>query len=179
MRLGVATTIGVGVSVEPANLSDLVNVAKEIRRIHDLLPRGGVDYLVFRPVVSYRCGGYSQRAAPVLQWLGENEADFYAAYHSYIAEGKQFPAELFEKANAAIAGPVAETLHGTGVLVINVRTKMRGVSLEARPFSKCRACPWYIFVGPDATVYNCVELGLEPRVAIGNLGMVHLLTQIG
>ena len=168
-RLGVSTTIGVGVSVEPVNLHDLEKVAHVLRKIHDVPPVGGIDYVVFRPVVSYRCGGYDHRVVPVLQWLMEHEPAFYKAYWSYIYEGKQFPPDLFDQASELIDGPVTSCLRDTNVRVINIRTKMHGVSSAARPFCKCRASPWYIFVGPDATVYNCVELGLEPRVAIGRL----------
>jgi radical SAM protein with 4Fe4S-binding SPASM domain len=68
-------------------------------------------------------------------------------------------------------------LQNTGVKVINIHTKMLGVSLPDRPYQKCRASSWYIFVGPDGTVYNCVELGLDTSVAIGNL-LVQSLDEI-
>lgn len=167
--LGATTTIGVGVSVEPVNLHDLGNVAQLLRRIHDEEPPGGIDYVVFRPAVGYRCGGYGHRAGPVLQWLMEHEPGFCEAYRSYIFEGKQLPPELFQQANAEIDRAVVPALQDTSVRVINIKTKMHGVSGAPRPFSRCRASPWYIFVGPDAAVYNCVELGLEPRVSLGKL----------
>ncbi len=79
------------------------------------------------------------------------------------------PAWLFEKANQIIDDEVTPLFKDLGIQVINIRTKMHGVSQTSHPFQKCRASPWYIFVGPDGTVYNCAELGLDPRVAIGNL----------
>ncbi len=169
VRRNYDTTIGVGVSVEPVNLNNLTEIAIELRRINDKKPEGGIDYLVFRPVVNYRCGGYEQRVAPVLEYLKKNKKQHFQAYWDYIYKGKQLPGDIFEQANKIIDNSVTEILKGSGIDVINIRTKMLGVTKKNRPFSKCRACPWYIFIGPDATVYNCVELGLIPRVGIGNL----------
>ncbi len=169
VRWGLKTTIGVGVSVEPVNLIDLTNVALALRRINDITPKGGIDYLVFRPVVSYRCGGYDHRVVPVLDYLKENMPRYFQSYWNYIYKGTQFPKDLFVQANEIIDGPVTETLDDSGIRVINIRTKMLGVTYKDRPFSKCRSSSWYIFIGPNGTVYNCVELGLEPRIGIGNL----------
>jgi cyclic pyranopterin phosphate synthase len=164
-----ATTVGVGVSVEPANLDDLTAIAGFLRAIVVAPPEGGIDYLVFRPVVNYRCGGFDQRVAPVLAYLRRAHPEYYEAYWNFAFRGEQFPPELFSQASRIIDGDVRRILSGSSVGVLNIRSKMTGVTSRDRPFSKCRACPWYIFVGPDGSVYNCVELGLEPRVMIGNL----------
>jgi len=169
IRRGIQTTIGVGVSVEPLNLHDLANVANELRRIHDILPQGGIDYLVFRPVVNYRCGGFRYHIDIVLDYLKEHLPEYSQSFLDYIYKGAQYPKELFIQANEIIDSHVTRILHDSSIQVINIRTKMLGVSQKQRPFTKCRACPWYIFIGPDGTAYNCVELGLEPQVAIGNL----------
>ena len=164
-----ATTVGVGVSVEPANLDDLIAIADLLRAIVDAPPEGGIDYLVFRPVVNYRCGGFDRRVAPVLAYLRQAHPEYSEAYWNFVFRGEQFLPELFLKASRIIEGDVRLILSGSSVRVLNIRSKMIGVTAQERPFSKCRACPWYIFVGPDGSVYNCVELGLEPRVMIGNL----------
>jgi MoaA/NifB/PqqE/SkfB family radical SAM enzyme len=169
LHQNVSTTIGVGVSVEPVNLGDLVEVARRLREIVCRPPNGGIDYLVFRPTVNYQGGKCFQAVQPLLDYLKEQVPEYYEAYHNYIYAGKQLPAELFERASQIIDGEVSQLLLDTGISVINVRTKMLGVTQPQRPFQKCRASPWYIFVGPDGTVYNCAELGLDPRVAIGNL----------
>jgi radical SAM protein with 4Fe4S-binding SPASM domain len=165
----VNTTIGVGVSVEPVNLGDLVEVAKRLHEIACHPPNGGIDYLVFRPTVNYQGGKYFGAVQPMLDYLKEQVPEYYVAYRNYIYRGKQLPAQLFEKANQVIDGEVSRLLNDTGIHVINVRTKMFGVTQSKHPFRKCRASPWYIFIGPDGTVYNCAELGLDPRAAIGNL----------
>jgi radical SAM protein with 4Fe4S-binding SPASM domain len=105
----------------------------------------------------------------MLDYLKEQIPEYYEAYHDYIYSGKQLPAQLFEKANQMIDSEISSLLNDTGIDVINVRTKMHGVTQPDHPFRKCRASSWYIFIGPDGTVYNCAELGLDPRVAIGNL----------
>jgi MoaA/NifB/PqqE/SkfB family radical SAM enzyme len=161
----VNTTIGVGVTVEPINLGDLVEVAKRLREIAAHAPQGGIDYLVFRPTVNYQGGKYAQAAQPLLDYVKEHLPEYHAAYQNYINQGEQLPAQLFEAANQAIADEVTPLLNGSGIQVINIRTKMLGITQAYHPFRKCRASPWYIFVGPDAIVYNCVDLG----VAIGNL----------
>jgi radical SAM protein with 4Fe4S-binding SPASM domain len=126
--------------------------------------------VLFRsPTVNYRCGRFFQAAAPLLTYLKRRFPEYYEGYYNYVYKGDQLPACLFERANEIIDGEVAQALANTGLQVINIRTKMLGISLPRRPHSKCRASPWYLFVGPDATVYNCVELGLDPRAAIGNL----------
>ena len=177
VRLGLKTTIGVGVSVEPVNLNDLVEVAKVLRLIAEKKPIGGIDYVVFRPVVNYRYGKFFKNVAPMLEFLQKEMPDYYEAYKNYLYKGVQLPSKLFKQANAIIEGPVHSILSGTSVEVVNIRTKMLGVASANRPFSKCRASPWYIFIGPDGTVYNCVELGLDPRVSIGNL-LTHSLDEI-
>ena len=163
------TTIGVGVTVEPINLNDLVEAAKRLREIVRHPPYGGIDYLVFRPTVNYQGGKYFRAVQPMLDYLKEQIPEYYEAYSNYIYRGTQLPAQIFEKAIQIIDNEVSPLLNDTGIQVINIRTKMLGVSQTNRPFQKCRASPWYIFVGPDGTVYNCAELGLDPRVAIGNL----------
>jgi radical SAM protein with 4Fe4S-binding SPASM domain len=163
------TTIGVGVSVEPINLNDIMELAKRLREIVDYPPSGGIDYLVFRPTVNYECGGYFKTAQPILTYLKKQIPEYYEAYYNYVFEGKQLPTWLFEKANKIIDEEISRFLNGTGIEVINIRSKMLGITQPIRPFKKCRASPWYIFVGPDGTIYNCVELGLDPRVAVGNL----------
>jgi radical SAM protein with 4Fe4S-binding SPASM domain len=169
LHQGVNTTIGVSVGVEPVNLSDLLSVAERLREIACRPLQGGIEYVVFRPTVNYQ-GGKSFRAVqPVLDHLKERSPQYYEDYHNYIYRGKQLPAHLFEKANQIIDTDVSRVLNGTGIKVINIRTKMLGVPESDHPFRKCRASPWYIFVGPDGTVYNCVDLGLDPRVGIGNL----------
>jgi radical SAM protein with 4Fe4S-binding SPASM domain len=165
----VNTTIGVGVSVQPINLNDLVVVAQRLREIVSHLPNGGINYLVFRPTVNYQGGKYFQAVQPMLDYVKEQIPEYYESYYNYMYKGKQLPAQLFEKANQIIDGEVSRLLNDTGIQVISVRTKMLGVTQPNRPFRKCRASPWYIFIGPDGTVYNCAELGLDPRVAIGNL----------
>jgi radical SAM protein with 4Fe4S-binding SPASM domain len=165
----VNTTIGVGVSVEPVNLGDLVEVAKRLNEIACHAPKGGIDYLVFRPMVNYQGGKSFQAVQPMLDYLKERVPEYYEAYYNYIYKEKQLPAQLFEKASQVIDGEVSRMLSDTGIDVINVRTKMHGVNQSNRPFQKCRASSWYIFVGPDGAVYNCSELGLDPRVTIGNL----------
>jgi radical SAM protein with 4Fe4S-binding SPASM domain len=165
----VNTTIGVGVTVEPINLGDLTEVAKCLREIASHAPLGGIDYLVFRPTVNYQGGKYAQSAQPLLDYVEEHAPEYHAAYQSYINQWEQLPAQLFEAANQVISKEVIPLLNGTGIQVINIRTKMLGITQTQRPFRMCRASPWYIFVGPDGTVYNCVDLGLDPRVAIGNL----------
>jgi radical SAM protein with 4Fe4S-binding SPASM domain len=163
------TTIGIGVTVEPVNLNDLVEVAKRLCEIVSRSPRGGVDYLAFRPTVNYQ-GGKSFRAAqPVLDYLKKKAPEYYEAYYDFMHRWKQLPTQLFEEANQVITGEVSQLLSDTGIQLINIRTKMLGITQPNRPFRKCRASPWYIFIGPDGTVYSCVDLGLDPRVAIGNL----------
>jgi radical SAM protein with 4Fe4S-binding SPASM domain len=169
LRQNVKTTIGVGVCVEPINLNDLVNVGQRLDEITHQIPTGGIDYLVFRPTVNYQGGKYLRAAEPLLNYVKAHIPEYYTAYYDYLYQGQQLPAQLFERANQIIAGEVAPLLNETGLQVINVRTKMLGVTQTTHPFQKCRASPWYIFVGPDGTVYNCAELGLDPRVAIGNL----------
>jgi radical SAM protein with 4Fe4S-binding SPASM domain len=169
VRRQAATTIGVGVSVEPVNLNDLTSIAEVLRGIVEASPAGGIDYLVFRPVVNYRCGGFDQRVAPVLEYLRQAQPDHYEPYWNFAHRGEQFPREIFTRASQIIDGEVTRILAGTTVRVVNIRTKMVGVTASQRPFHQCRACPWYVFVGPDGAVYNCVELGLEPQVIIGNL----------
>ena len=165
----VNTTIGIGVTVEPINLGDLVDVAKKLREIASHSPQGGIDYLVFRPTVNYQGGKYAQSAQPLLDYLQEHAPEYHLAYQKYINQREQLPAQLFEAASQIISADVIPLLNGTGIQVINIRTKMLGITQTHRPFRKCRASPWYIFVGPDGMVYNCVDLGLDPRVAIGNL----------
>jgi len=172
-----ATTIGIGVSVEPINLHDLVEVARRLREIVEMPPLGGIDYLVFRPMVNYDRGKFYHMAEPLLDYLRQHLPEHHDAYHRYMYEGAQLPASIFEQADRIIDGEVSETLTGTGVKVINIRTKMIGISHADRPHKKCRASSWYFFVGPDGTVYNCVELGLDPRVALGNL-LTHSLGEI-
>jgi radical SAM protein with 4Fe4S-binding SPASM domain len=169
LHQNVNTTIGVGVSVEPVNLGNLVEVAKRLHEIVCRPPNGGIDYLVFRPTVNYQGGKCFGAVQPMLDYLKEQVSEYYEAYCDYMYKGKQLPAQLFEKASQIIDGEVSRQLSDTGIDVINVRTKMVGVTQSNRPFRKCRASPWYIFIGPDGTVYNCAELGLDPRVAIGNL----------
>lgn len=164
-----STTIGVGVTVEPINLNDLVEVAKRLHEIASRSPRGGIDYLVFRPTVNYQQGKFFHSVQPLLDYVRGQIPEYYDAYHDYLYQEQQFPAQLFEKANEIIDGKVSPLLRDAGIRVLTVRSKMLGVSQASRPFQKCRASPWYIFVGPDGTVYNCAELGLDPRVAIGNL----------
>jgi radical SAM protein with 4Fe4S-binding SPASM domain len=176
-RLGLTTTIGVGVSVEPINLNDLVQVARRLREISQCEPDGGIDYLVFRPMVNYDKGKFFHMAKPLLEQLKQDMPEYYQDYRAYMYEGKQLPARLFARASEIIDGPVREVLADTGIQVINIRTKMIGITRNQRPFHKCRASSWYIFVGPDGTVYNCVELGLDPRVALGNL-QTHSLAEI-
>jgi radical SAM protein with 4Fe4S-binding SPASM domain len=168
-RRGLQTTIGIGVSVEPINLHDLVQVAERLREIAGQPPTGGIDYLVFRPMVNYDRGKFYHMAEPLLTYLKEHVPEYYQDYWNYMYKGAQLPARLFEQANEIIDTEVSKALDGTGVQVINIRTKMLGITRADRPHQKCRASSWYIFVGPDGTVYNCVELGLDPRVAIGNL----------
>ncbi len=163
------TTIGIGVTVEPINLNDLAEAAKRLREIVCHPPCGGIDYLVFRPTVNYQGGKYFQAVQPMLDYLKEHIPEYYEAYINYIYRGTQLPAQLFEKATQIIDDEVSPLLNDTGIQVINIRTRMLGVTQTNRPFKKCRASPWYIFIGPDGTVYNCAELGLDPRVAIGNL----------
>lgn len=169
VRRGINTTIGVGVSVEPLNLNDLTNVANELYRINDNLPQGGIDYLVFRPVVNYHCGGFRYHVKLVLDYLEKHLPEYSQSFLDYVYKGIQYPKELFIQANEIIDNQVTGILCDSNIQVINIRRKMLGISEKQRPFTKCRACAWYIFIGPDGTVYNCVELGLEPRVAIGNL----------
>lgn len=165
----VDTTIGVGVTVEPVNLHNLVELAERLREIAHRSPAGGIDYLVFRPTVNYQGGKSFQSVQPLLDYMKKQIPEYYEAYHDYLYKGGQLPAQVFETADQIIEGEVSRLLDETGIRIINVRAKMHGVTQSNHPFRKCRASPWYIFVGPDGTVYNCAELGLDPRVAIGNL----------
>ena len=165
----VDTTIGVGVTVEPINLFNLVEVAKRLHEIACRPPAGGIDYLVFRPTVNYQGGKHLRTVQLILDYVNVHFPEYHQAYWNYLYEGLQFPAQIFEIASQIINDEVSQLLEDTGIQVINVHTKMLGVTQPDHPYTKCRASPWYIFVGPDGTVYNCAELGLDPRVAIGNL----------
>jgi radical SAM protein with 4Fe4S-binding SPASM domain len=171
------TTIGIGVSVEPVNLHDLENVAKLLRDIYQMNPEGGIDYIVFRPVVNYDCGGFLEKTKPTKDFLQSYMPKFSTFFQDFTNNGSQYPSEVFSQANEIIDKEISEILETTDIKVINIRTKMVGISNAKRPYSRCRACPWYIFVGPDGTVYNCVELAFESDVAIGNI-LKHSLDEI-
>jgi radical SAM protein with 4Fe4S-binding SPASM domain len=163
------TTIGIGYTIEPVNLNDIINVAYELKKITEKNPKGRIDYLVFRPVVNYHMGGYKQKGKYILEFLEKNLPEYYKSYSDYINKGYQYPQKLFISANKIINEQVKKILGNSGIHIIDLRSKMSGVTNKDRPYTKCRACPWYIFIGPDGSVYNCVELGLDSRVTIGNL----------
>lgn len=169
VRLRSITTVGVGVSVEPVNLNDLTAIAERLREIAERPPIGGIDYVVFRPTVNYDRGRLYHSAQPVLSYLKQNLPEYYEDYHNYLYRGYQLPSRLFVRASEIIDKEVSQVLSKTSIKVINLHTKMFGINVINRPYQKCRASPWYIFVGPDGMVYNCVELAFDPRVAIGNL----------
>jgi len=169
LKQKVDTTIGVGVTVEPINLFSLMEIAKRLYEIASHPPTGGIDYLVFRPTVNYQGGKYLRTVQPLLDYVKTHFPEYHQVYWNYLYKGIQFPAQIFEKASQIIKGEVSQCLSETGIQVINVHTKMLGVTQPEHPYTKCRASSWYIFIGPDGTVYNCAELGLDPRVSIGNL----------
>ncbi len=163
------TTIGVSVSIEPVNLDELQNIAGLIRDIDSREPEGGVDYVVFRPVVNFVGGKFPQHAQAVADYIQVHRPEYHEAYLAFIQRGEQLPPRMVEQANAMISEKVIPALASTGTRVISIETKMQGIHNAVHPFARCRAAPWYPFVGPDGSVYNCVDLALDPRTAIGNI----------
>jgi radical SAM protein with 4Fe4S-binding SPASM domain len=161
-----STTIGIGVSIEPINVENLIAISKEVI---DFAPNGGIDYIVFRPMVNYKYGKNLIPSKQVIEYCKKNIPEYEQYYIDFYLNGKQFPKNVFEKANDIIEKKLRPDLAKAGIDVINIISKMKGITSVEHPFKKCRASPWHVFVDHNGKVYNCVEFALNKNYEIGDL----------
>ncbi|MBU1999005.1 MAG: glycogen/starch synthase, partial [Candidatus Omnitrophica bacterium] len=163
--------LGVGVIINPLNIDNLIEIANRVKEIDARHP-GVICYISYRPTVRY-VGGCQDTPVTrmALEYVRQHKVlqKYYPAYYNFLYGGYQFPRELFDEAVRILQTDVKPLLKENSIDVWVPSARMEGIWQKQKPFNECLSCPWVSFIGPDGTVYHCVELGLDERVAYGNL----------
>ncbi|MFA5391687.1 MAG: radical SAM protein, partial [Candidatus Omnitrophota bacterium] len=167
------TVFGLGVILSPLNVTHLMDIACIVRSIADEFP-GALNYIAFRPTVRYKGGCQFTRAtADSLQYVKETPdlQRFYEIYRAFLYDEQQYPRTMFEEALQDLETRVKPFLEQSTapVQVLLPRGRLEGVYQTTRPVSECLSCGLTPFIGPDGTVYHCVELALDRGLAYGTL----------
>ncbi|MFA5336829.1 MAG: GNAT family N-acetyltransferase, partial [Candidatus Omnitrophota bacterium] len=175
-RHGRKLGLGVGVIINPLNLSELMEIARLIQGINDRHP-GTIAHIWYRPTVRYARGVQltNPKTEECLEYI-KHHPDlkiYYEIYRQFVYEGKQFPAWIFQKAMDDLKNRIKPFIERNvnGIKIFYPETRIEAMDQKEKGFTQCRACPWLTFVGPNGDVYHCVEHGLDPRAVDGNLKM--------
>ncbi|MCK5611501.1 HAD-IA family hydrolase, partial [Candidatus Pacearchaeota archaeon] len=181
-RFGKKLGLGIGVIITPLNMTELMEIARLIQGINDRHP-GMIAHIWYRPTVRYTRG--VQLTNPKTEECPDyikRHPDlhiYYEMYRDFVYGGKQFPGWIFDQTMNDLRTrikPIIES-EATSLKIFYPETRMEAMGLREKGFSKCRACPWLTFIGPDGSVYHCVEHGLDPEAVYGNL-KTHSLAEI-
>jgi pyruvate-formate lyase-activating enzyme len=170
-------SLAIAVLITPLILDNLVDLAFEIKRLAFRYP-GAVNHVSFRPAVSYAGGCWDNEAAkqcaehlrhspvPLARQLAND-------FDAFIRDGRQFPQALFDEALKIIDRQVIPILcahrDSNDAVSVSVPARRFRAATEGRRYSRCLACPLVVFVGPDTSVYHCVERALDPDLSYGRL----------
>ena len=175
--------LDIGVLITPLILDNLCDLAFELKRIALDHP-GMLNNVAFRPAVSYPGGGWNKEAATeCVRYLRNSRnklcQDLAGDFDGFVNDGKQFPRTLFDEARKIIENQVTPILmagldEGVRIRVSIPRQRFEDVCTDpaARKTHGCLASPLVVFIGPDTSVYHCVERALEPGLAYGKLNDV-------
>ena len=166
--------VGVGVIITPLNMGELMEIARLIQGIEGRYP-GSIAHIWYRPTVRYNRGVQltNPKTKECLAYV-QRHPDLrvhYEAYRQFIYEGRQFPAWVFQKTMQDLRDRIKPTIEREtpGLEIFYPKERIEAMANPEKGFSECRACAWQTFVGPDGSVYYCVEHGLDPRMVCGNL----------
>lgn len=169
--------LDIGVLITPLILDNLLDLAYALKRIAFRYP-GMLNCVAIRPAVRYDGGCWNQEAVEDCErYLESSEyVRFARSFREFMLQGKQFPRAVFEEAERIINEQVRPIL-GASLREIERITvslpKQRFDDLtkpiSGRKCDPCLAAPLVTFVGPDTTVYHCVERALNPAVRYGKL----------
>jgi pyruvate-formate lyase-activating enzyme len=178
--------LDIGVLITPLILDNLLDLAYEIMRIAFRYP-GSINNVAFRPAISYEGGCWdNDSAARCVDYLRRSPdavaTELAEQFLDFVNCGHQFPPALFDRALRIINDQVNPIIraHEEGkppqvtVSIPERRFSAATVATEDRVCSRCLACPLVVFVGPDTTVYHCVERALDERLAYGKLNQQDL-----
>jgi len=178
--------LDIGVLITPLILDNLLDLAYEIMRIAFRHP-GSINNVAFRPAISYEGGGWdNDSAALCVDYLRRSPDDVAAKlaeqFLDFVNGRHQFPPSLFVRALRIINEQVKPIIraHEEGkppqvtVSIPERRFSAATVAPEDSACSRCLACPLVVFVGPDTTVYHCVERALDETLAYGKLNQQDL-----
>lgn len=128
--VGSPVSVGISFIVNPRNIQDMERLAADLRDLdRDPAATGGVHYLALRPTVAHRS----------------------------FNDGKQFSREFFDQARDLIRTRVVPLLAGTSIKIREISSRFDGVAETEKSYRHCVASPWFSLVGPDASMYLCVE----------------------
>jgi len=166
--------LDIGVLISPLILDNLLDLSYELKRIAFRYP-GMLNGVAIRPAVRYCSGCWNQpavkRCARYLKNRGHAES-----FLAFINRGAQFPAAIFEEAKAIVDREVRPILaagsHPIPVSLPTQRFDDLGNQASEMKLGRCIAAPLVAFVGPDTSLYHCVERALDPSLSYGKLSQI-------
>jgi len=178
-RTGSKTNLAVGTIISPLNMNELMEIARLIKGITDRHP-GTISNIWYRPAVRYQRGVQltNPHTEECLEYIKRHHdlRIHYEAYRRFVYDGEQFPAEIFQETMADLRDRIKPAIErgAKGLRIFYPQARMKAMGEPEKGFTQCRACPWLTFIGPDGSVYHCVEHGLDPRAVYGNLKQASL-----
>lgn len=170
-RINSSTEVSIGVITSPLNFSEIVDIAEVVNEIYMSSPEGGIDNLNYRPTVNY--GGHKKQINKVaeegMKYVDEHFPEFSQSYRDFFYTEKQFPKEVFERAIRLVEKSKEILEDKVNVNIPAQKFKDLTDQDIKCPYKECLAFPWVVKIGPDGSVYHCVELGIDEKYVIGNL----------
>lgn len=178
-RTGSKLNIHIGVLITPVLLDNFFELACAIKRIALEFP-GALHSVAVRPAVAYEGGNWNTDGSDAEQCVRESpltEVRCFSDLYSHGATKAQFPSELFELALSIVKNEIQPILNapdasGRGLDVAMPERRIRDLTSRAddpNRVLRCSAAPIAAFIGPDSSVYYCVERAFEEEACLGRL----------
>lgn len=177
------TTVCVAFAVELINVFDMEVLVKKIDGISRALES---EYhakfpvtLLFRPVSNYESSkNYDEkRAMEIVSYLERRSEkrdarDFLRFMYSMEGLPRQTPKRILDLAVEILGNRVRYDLDkddSTVKVYYPIRKFVDLPRVKTKPYPRCLALPWFLFIWPDGTVYPCVEWAGTPGFEMGNI----------
>ncbi|MFX0204118.1 MAG: SPASM domain-containing protein, partial [Candidatus Hodarchaeota archaeon] len=175
--------LDIGVLITPFNIGDLAEIAFQLKRIA-LRYRGTINNIAFRPAVNYGRDWYGMSedamrdAETLLKTFPFVEGvDLVSMLRNFIQNGMQLPEQAITYADNIIRTqlkPILLAGDDDGTINVSLPSeRLFNVSQNVHP-QRCLAYPLVVFIGPDTSVYHCVERALDPNMSYGKLSEASL-----
>lgn len=187
MRQKGQTDISIGYVLNVVNVYDFMNLVRRIRALEkEIQEMFHTEEEVFysiqiRPVSNYESSKHyiDKNIKAIQEYLQETGRQESAQeFIDFMFKEIQTSKGVLEKALDIIENEAIPFLEKEGSKVKIIYPKQKYIDLptvQKKPYKKCLACPFFLFIWPNGNLYHCIEWSGTPGFEIGNIAQMDLM----